>query len=145
MALEWGQVVSTLIIPIIPTAQQRARHANVNGLHMAYKSKTQKVNEHDLDVWLRRHAPVTPHLADLRVDFSAFLPIPDSWSRVKKKQAANGLLRPSKKPDLDNYEKQLWDSMVRTGWMKDDSQVVEGFHAKYYSESPRWEITVTPL
>ena len=134
-----------LTIPIIPTAQQRARHANVNGLHMAYKSKTQKVNEHDLDIWLRRHAPASPCLGYLCVDFRVFLPIPDSWSRVNKKRASDGLLRPAKKPDLDNFEKQLWDSMVRTGWMKDDSQVVEGFHAKYYSDSPRWEICFREL
>lgn len=112
---------------------------------MTYKDKGQKANERDLDFCLSQAAPTEPYLTDLRVDFSAFLPIPESWPRAKKKRAAEGLIRPSKKPDLDNFEKQLYDSMTRTGWMKDDCQVVEGFHAKYYSTEPRWEVTVTQL
>lgn len=132
----------TFILPITPTAQQRVRHARVNGLSMAYKSSTQKAHERELDIFLRRLAPKEPLSGYLRVDMRVFLPIPDSWSRLKKKRAAEGLLRPASRPDLDNYDKQLWDAMTRTGWWKDDAIVVEGFHAKYYSDTPRWEVSV---
>lgn len=42
----------TFILPCVPTAQQRARHAMRNGQPKAYKSASQKANERTLDALL---------------------------------------------------------------------------------------------
>lgn len=132
-------------IPIAPTAQQRARHARRNGISMEYKSRSQKAHEADLHKFLVALAPSAPLSGYLRLDMRAFLPIPDSWPASKKKRALEGRIRPASRPDLDNYDKQLWDAMTRAGWWKDDALVVEGWHGKYYSDRPRWEVEVMQL
>jgi Holliday junction resolvase RusA-like endonuclease len=131
----------TFVIPIPPTAQQRARYSRWS----TYKTSTQTEREAELEFYLRQLAPKERLSGYLRVDMRAFVPIPDSWSKSRKKLAAEGRIRPGSRPDLDNYDKQLWDAMTRSGWWKDDSIVVEGFHAKYYSDTPRWEVTVEML
>ena len=45
----------TFILPCVPTAQQRARHALRNGQPMAYKSAGQKANERTLDALLMQY------------------------------------------------------------------------------------------
>lgn len=48
---------------------------------------------------------------------------------------------PGKKPDIDNYEKFVFDCMGGVVY-RDDSQVVSCRHDKRYSENPRTEIIV---
>lgn len=48
----------------------------------------------------------------------------------------------TKKPDLDNLEKQLLDCMTRMRFWEDDRQVYMVAKKKIYSPSPRWEVTV---
>ncbi|CZR99762.1 Endodeoxyribonuclease RusA [Clostridioides difficile] len=50
-----------------------------------------------------------------------------------------GLIRPNKKPDLDNIIKSVADSLNGIAY-KDDSQIVEVVSKKYYSDRPRVEV-----
>lgn len=79
----------------------------------------------------------------LEVDIIAYMPI--AVSKPKKFQAAAraGEIRPTKKPDYDNFAKVL-DALNLIVWV-DDSQVVDGRIRKYYSDSPRMEVRVQPL
>ncbi|WP_036659750.1 RusA family crossover junction endodeoxyribonuclease [Paenisporosarcina sp. HGH0030] len=58
--------------------------------------------------------------------------------QTKPKQALieNGELRPTSKPDVDNYVKGVKDGLNKIIW-QDDSQVVELTVRKFYSLSPR--------
>lgn len=66
--------------------------------------------------------------------------IPASWSERKKKLAREGHLRPTKKPDWDNLAK-VCDALNKVVWT-DDSQVVDGFVRKMFSDTPGLVITV---
>jgi Holliday junction resolvase RusA-like endonuclease len=61
------------------------------------------------------------------------MPIPDSWSGVKKERH-DGAMHTSK-PDIDNLIKGLFDSFNKIVW-KDDNQVYEVHSIKKYSFNP---------
>lgn len=70
----------------------------------------------------------------LRVD--AYLPVPASWSRKKRQQALDGAIRPSARPDLDNYIKATLDGLNGI-LFADDSSIVQIWAAKMYGDVPR--------
>jgi Holliday junction resolvase RusA-like endonuclease len=59
------------------------------------------------------------------------LPIPKSYSKKRAKDCLEGLERPCKKPDIDNYVKLLFDGMNGIVY-KDDCQIVSLEAAKVY-------------
>lgn len=54
---------------------------------------------------------------------------------------AGGLIRPTKKPDIDNITKAILDALNKVAY-KDDSAIVRFSIEKYYSDSPRVEVTI---
>jgi Holliday junction resolvase RusA-like endonuclease len=68
---------------------------------------------------------------------------PTSWSKTKIALALAGDIRPTTKPDLSNSIKGIEDALKGLIW-HDDSQIVMLFIAKYYSNEPRAEVTITP-
>ena len=51
------------------------------------------------------------------------------------------MTRPTKKPDLDNIIKAIADSLNGIAY-KDDAQIVELKSKKFYSDTPRVEVTI---
>ncbi len=78
----------------------------------------------------------------LRARINCYYSIPKSDSKKKKEEKAEGVLRPTKKPDLDNVAKIILDSLNSIAY-KDDSQIVELEINKYYAESARVEILLS--
>ena len=70
----------------------------------------------------------------------SLIPIPQSWSTRDHDAALAGAIRPTSKPDWDNYGK-ITDALNEIVW-KDDSQVVDGRVIKRYSVSPALRIEV---
>lgn len=68
----------------------------------------------------------------MKVDIVAYYPIPRSWSKKKRRAAADGEIRPTTKPDCDNVIKVVLDAMNGVAYY-DDKQVVEVSCKKYYS------------
>lgn len=60
------------------------------------------------------------------------LPIPKSTPKKRVASLLGGLVRPTKKPDLDNMNKAILDAMNGIVY-KDDSQVVTIHSKKVYS------------
>lgn len=63
------------------------------------------------------------------------VPTPASMPKKRQKEAMAGLLMPTKKPDIDNVEKAIFDALNGVVW-KDDVQVVDVTKSKRYSEKP---------
>jgi Holliday junction resolvase RusA-like endonuclease len=65
-----------------------------------------------------------------------FVPVPASWPVEKKTRALSGLIYPTGKPDLDNYEKAVTDGCNGVVFC-DDSQICDVIKSKRYGASPR--------
>ena len=77
------------------------------------------------------------------VTLEVHLPIAVSWSKKKREAAVLGEIRPTGRPDLDNFAKML-DALNMVVW-NDDSQIVELVVFKRYSEAPQLAITVDTI
>lgn len=75
---------------------------------------------------------------------TAFMPIPKSESKKKKAAMEAGLIRPKKKPDIDNCVKSILDALNKIAY-DDDGQIVELHAKKLYSDNPRAEIILEEI
>jgi Holliday junction resolvase RusA-like endonuclease len=82
--------------------------------------------------------PLEGHLI---VDMFFHMPIPKCASKKQKEAMLKGLLRHTKKPDIDNLRKIVSD-VLQEIVIVNDSQIFEGFTAKMYSENPRTVINI---
>lgn len=67
--------------------------------------------------------------------------IPASFSKQKRKDSLEGIMKPTKKPDLDNIAKCFLDAMNEIVYL-DDKQVVNLHVTKVYAETPAVEVMV---
>jgi Holliday junction resolvase RusA-like endonuclease len=81
------------------------------------------------------------------VIITAVMGVPKSWSKKDRDAALAGVIRPTGKPDWDNFGKQL-DAFKGVIW-GDDAAVVDGRVIKVYGEEPMLRVEVlrpgTPL
>ena len=75
------------------------------------------------------------------LNLKIFRAMPKSFSKKKREEALLGYIRPTTKPDTDNYVKGVLDALNGTV-LKDDSVVCEIFARKFYSERPRIEVVL---
>lgn len=75
----------------------------------------------------------------VKVFITVYMPIPQSWSSKKKREAVG--VAHSKKPDLDNLVKSVMDGMNKA-LFTDDSLVCDIRANKLYGETPRVVVTV---
>ena len=80
----------------------------------------------------------------LKVTIAASIGIPASWSNKKRDAALAGIVRPTGKPDWDNFGKIGCDALNQICWV-DDAQIVDARVVKAYSEFPALRIEVQPL
>jgi len=134
-----------------PVAQGRPRFSSRGGFTKAYDPKESR----EAKGYAKFILADTMRKKDYKVldeacifSVKIYRKIPKSYSKKKHVQCANGTLRPTTKPDLDNYIKLVKDAMSGIVW-RDDSIVV-GYSqcGKYYVEEnkdPRVEIVVETL
>jgi len=67
--------------------------------------------------------------------------VPQSWSKKKQASALADELKPTGKPDIDNYIKAVFDGLNGVVF-KDDSQVIFIGATKKYSDKPGISVTV---
>ena len=85
-----------------------------------------------------------PVAVPVRAEISVDLPVPISWSGKRRDAALRGEIRPTSRPDTDNYVKAALDA-VNAIVVTDDSLVVELAAEKRYAIVPQLTITITPL
>ena len=88
---------------------------------------------------MRGYPPVTDQL---EVTFTAFFPIPESWTKEKTARALDGSFRRAP-VDLDNLVKCL-DALNGIVW-HDDTQIVRLTASKGYAAEPKTIIGIKPL
>lgn len=141
----------TLCVRGDPSAQPRARG-------MAFRSKksgkwTARVyNPDDADGWKARvqveaikQRPESPWTGPLRIDASFFFARP---KYLMKASSPEGKVRHTAKPDRDNLDKAVLDTLKQARFFKDDAQVCDGEIRKFYAAkgaSPGAVITITFL
>lgn len=78
---------------------------------------------------------------ELKAEIDCYFSIPNSFNKNKKFNAVNGLLRPTKKPDVDNIAKIVLDSLNGLAY-EDDKNIVSCSINKWYGGDPRVEIYI---
>lgn len=81
-------------------------------------------------------------MLDMRI--KAYYSIPKSKSKKIKALMLEGLIRPTKKPDMDNVVKVIADSLNRIAY-RDDTQIVDCQCRKFYSDIPRVEVKILQI
>lgn len=61
-----------------------------------------------------------------------YFPIPESYSKSKRRRIADGEIKHTKRPDVDNCAKSILDALNEVAY-KDDAQIVESRITKHYA------------
>ena len=77
----------------------------------------------------------------LDVCINVFFKVPDSFSKKKKELALLDRIRPNKKPDIDNLQKSLFDSLNGIAY-PDDKAIVDVHAHKYYANEDSVIVTI---
>lgn len=80
----------------------------------------------------------------IAVELDIRISIPASWSGKRKGMAQRGEIAATKKPDIDNVEKAIFDGLNGVVW-KDDVQAVHVSKRKRYAETPGVVVIVREL
>jgi Holliday junction resolvase RusA-like endonuclease len=80
----------------------------------------------------------------IKATITAFMYIPKSESKKRKKKMLSNEIRPTKMPDWDNIGKIVTDALNGLAY-EDDKQIVEATVKKYYSEEPRVEVVIQEI
>jgi Holliday junction resolvase RusA-like endonuclease len=85
-----------------------------------------------------------PFLGPLVLNIRVYRSIPKSFSRKLNTMAEAGEIRPTTRPDCDNFLKSALDGMNGVAF-RDDSQIVSVAVHKFYSSEPRTEIEIEEI
>ena len=135
-----------LVIYGEPVPQGRPRFARVGKYVHTYDPGKSKNYKQLVRLWVTQHLKnidgFKPLQKALCVDLTFYLGIPISWSKKKRIEADNGLIRPIVKPDTDNLVKSVTDSCNGLLWA--DDSVITDLHAKkrYTAGQARVEMVV---
>ncbi len=135
----------TIVVCGRPVPKGRPRIGSVNGRAMAFTpAATRKYEAHARLAAQEAMSGRTLLEGPVRVSIAAYLPIPSSWSGKRQRMAEAGLIKPTKRPDCDNYLKAALDSCNGIVF-RDDAQVIDARVVKAYARKPRLEIRVESL
>lgn len=119
------------VIPITPRGKGRPRFRRMGKFLQAYTDKETRDYENTIRDLTGKNAPFKPYEGAIEIETVFYKPKPKSYSKKTTKF--------TKKPDLDNMSKSLWDAFNKLYW-KDDSQVISSISSKRYGEPARIEV-----
>jgi Holliday junction resolvase RusA-like endonuclease len=136
-------------LPGVPVAKGRAKFARVGrgegSFVTTYTPKPTRTYEEALRVLAREAMNGRPMLTGpLVITVTATRPLLKSFTKAQRQAAILGWLRPTTKPDTDNYLKIAKDALNCIVYA-DDAQVVDDHVSKFYGEEPGLRIEVRPL
>ena len=123
-----------ITIPITPVPKARPRFTRYG--HTYTPKKTADYEKAIAEYWRQAtNGFMYDKEQALIVNLVFGIPIPKSTSKSKTELMANGTIRPTKKPDVDNLAKAVMDALNDVAWV-DDSQVVRVSIYKEYAKEP---------
>lgn len=137
-----------LVIYGEPVPQGRPRFARIGKYVHAYDPQKSKDYKQLVRFWiaqqLKKIEGWKPLENALYVDITFHLSIPASWSKKKRIEAANGLIRPVSKNagDIDNLCKCVTDGATGLLWVDDGIITDAHIRKRYTAELARTEIIV---
>lgn len=136
-----------LILEIEPKPQSRPRFARRGSFTTTYEDKDMKAWRSHCSLLVAKQYTAKPILEGaLMAKVRFYIKPPQYISKIKKNQQAllDEVIPVDKKPDIDNYEKALYDSMSGIVF-KDDGQIALHDVGKFYSLNPRIVVEVNRL
>ena len=125
-----------------PVGKGRPRFARRGAFTHAYTPEKTKTYEDEIRM-MARAAMGSSEPLDTPVTVAIYIRvgIPASYSKQKRKDALSGIIKPTKKPDLDNVAKCHLDA-IQGIIILDDKLVVNLHVTKVYAETPAVEVMV---
>lgn len=128
-----------LVVPGEPQGKQRPKWSPV-GTYTP--KKTVSFEAYIKELFAIKYPDFIPLDSELTINIWAGLLIPKSTSKKKEGLMKMGIIKPTKRPDVDNCLKLVMDALEKLAY-KNDSQIVRAVIDKDYSERPRLEITIS--
>ena len=125
----------------------RPRYANQGGFIHAYTpKKTKDFEDAILNAFLEsiptnRKKPYYEKEVQLCAEISIYTAIPKSYSKKKRADCLWGYIAPTKKPDIDNICKSIFDALNGYAYA-DDSQIILLHAKKSYAEEPHVTVSI---
>lgn len=142
-----GKLSVRIIVHGEPVAQGRPRFFRHRGIVKAYdpprSAKYKSTIQKELQP-LIANKKFNPFDGPCSLELRIYRSIPKSFNCKKQLAAANGEIRPTTRPDTDNYVKGILDALNGIV-VKDDSQIVDIVAQKFYSDTPRIDVVVSEL
>lgn len=88
--------------------------------------------------------PVYDREIALKADILIGMPIPKSYSKKRQALCRDRFIAPSRKPDIDNIVKSVFDALNGYAFV-DDVQIVRVTAEKVYAEEPFVEVMIDEL
>ena len=133
----------TYIVYGEPIGKGRPRFARRGAFTHAYTPEKTKTYEDEIRYMARAAMGASPPLeTPVTVAIYIRVEIPKSFSKQKRKDALEGILKPTKKPDIDNVAKCHLDAIQGGIIILDDKQVVNLHVTKVYAEIGAVEVMV---
>jgi Holliday junction resolvase RusA-like endonuclease len=142
-SLKWHKVSFT--IPIVPEPSHRPRLCGYR-VYVPGAAKNQAFFNRNVLPKLKGLFITTP--CKIKVDI--YCQTPKSFTKTQQLLAEMRVLRPwVNTGDVDNFDKAVFDMMQpnekrgHVGIMSNDCLIIESHTNKYYSRTPRYEVTIT--
>ena len=142
-SIKWRKV--SFIIPMTPEPSHRPRLSGYR-VYVPGAAKNQSFFNKNVLPKLNGLFITTP----CKIDLDIFVQTPKSFTKTQRLLAEMKILRPwNNNGDVDNFEKAAYDMMQpnekrgHTGIMSNDCLIIESHTNKYYSVTPRYEVTIT--
>lgn len=74
----------------------------------------------------------------------AYFKIPQSANKMDAERMRKNIIRPAKKPDVDNIIKIVADALNGIAY-KDDKQIIRSLAEKFYSDTPCVKVKITSI
>ena len=134
----------TVAGPCVAKARPRVFVNKKTGRAMAYTPTKTASFENFVKLVAADAWPYPPMVGPIVMTLRVFKSTPKSFSKKKVNQAENGDIRPTTKPDVDNFLKSCSDAMNNLVY-QDDSQIVSVHVHKFYSSTPRTEFEIEEI
>ena len=131
-------MIIELLIPGEPQGKLRAR---VSKFGAYTPKKTVNYETYIKELFVIKYPDFIPLAGALIIELMAWLTIPKSTSKKRRGLMLKKIIRPTKRPDVDNILKTSMDALEGLAF-KNDNQIATVLASKFYSDQPRLEITI---